>query len=115
MDNLGKQIENDLKEANKIVIFVFITICLNSINNKFSKMKAYKKVEQQKRNQLYHDRLLLEEAVRKAQQKQVQSFHNQTKNSEIKRENKEQKLQTMNKSVKENSLAKAQNNFLKSK
>lgn len=54
LESLYKVKESEFKEANKF---------------------AYKKLEQEKRNQLYHDRLLVEEAFRKAQQAQANKIY----------------------------------------
>lgn len=55
IETLYKVKENQFKEDNKL---------------------AYKKLEQEKRNQLYHDRLLVEEEFRKTQQAQASKIYN---------------------------------------
>jgi len=77
------------------------------------KKKAFKKTQQNSRNQNYHDRILFEEATRQAQQKHVAHFHAQVKQQEKAREAKEQKIVSQKKYVKESALVKTQNLFFK--
>ena len=95
-----------IKEANKLVIFLndytiyFIFKLLKIIFN-----KGFKRVEQNKRNQIYHDRLLIEEAIRKTNQEQALISHNKQLKKENYREAKGQKEASMNKFVSENNSA----------
>jgi hypothetical protein len=104
-----------IKEANKLVIFLndytiyFIFKLLKIIFN-----KGFKRVEQNKRNQIYHDRLLIEEAIRKTNQEQALISHNKQLKKENYREAKGQKEASMNKFVSENNNLKLKNNIYNS-
>ncbi len=82
------------------------------LTNLINFKKAFKKTQQQSRNQNYHDRILFEEATRQAQQKHVEHFHAQAKQQEKTREAKEHRIASHKKYVKENALVKTQNLFL---
>ena len=68
-------------------------------------------MEQDKRNQTYHDRLLIEEALRRTNQAQAKISHNKQVNREMTRENKGSKDVEIKQTVKENSSLKIKNNF----
>ena len=63
-------------------------------------------MEQDKRNQTYHDRLLIEEALRRTNQAQAKISHNKQVNREMTRENKGSKDVEIKQAVKENSSLK---------
>ena len=73
--------------------------------------QGFKKSEQDKRNKVYHDRLIIEEALRKTAQAQSMLSYNKQINKQGARELKGQKEASLNKAVKENNSLKAKNNI----
>jgi len=65
MERMNKIHEQALKEANKM---------------------AFKRNKEDQRNQVYHDKIVIEEAIRNANQKQAQLSHNIRQNKDNARE-----------------------------
>ena len=65
MERMNKIHEQALKEANKL---------------------AFKRSQEDQRNQVYHDKIVIEEAIRNANQKQAQLSYSIRQNKEIARE-----------------------------
>ena len=76
--------------------------------------KGFNKTEQEKRNQTYHDRLIIEEALRKTAQAQAMMSYNKQINKQVARESKGQKEAALNQTVKENNSLKIKNNIYSS-
>jgi len=71
-------------------------------------------VEQNKRNQIYHDRLIIEEAIRKTNQEQAIISHNKQLKKENVREDKNQNQASIKKFVDNNNNMKLKNNIYNS-
>ncbi len=77
-------------------------------------IQGFKKTEQEKRNQTYHDRLLIEEALRKTAQAQSMLTYNKQMKKQTNRESKGQKEVSLNQAVKENNSLTVKNKFYSS-
>jgi hypothetical protein len=74
-------------------------VCINILIK-----KAFKQAEGQKRNQHYHDKLLVDDAVRRAAQASVELTYGKNRKNEVVRENREQKIEMLKRSVNQDKL-----------
>ena len=81
----------------------------NNIN--FLKKKAYKKSQETKRNQVYHERLMAEEAWRQGEQRQSQLKFERVKLSHEAKENRERQRDELEKSLRHEKYIKMKNNL----
>jgi hypothetical protein len=76
-------------------------------------MKAYKSSVTQQRNQQYHDRIVVEDAMRKVYQNRAMLNHNKIVNKEAARERREQKLTDLQNNVKQYNILTGQQSVMK--